>query len=67
MENINRTGTGDGNTYFNWRYLTVKRLIILGSVLLLVSMGIFSSGCTDGKDEAKVDCAEVFLHRNASG
>ena len=38
----------------------MKRLIILGSVLLLVSMGIFSSGCADGEDEAKVDCAEVF-------
>ena len=60
MENINRPGTGDGNTYFNWRYLAVKRLIILGSILLLVSMGIFSSGCIDRDGEAKVDCAEVF-------
>ncbi|MXZ13282.1 MAG: ABC transporter substrate-binding protein [Candidatus Dadabacteria bacterium] len=38
----------------------MKRLIILGSVLLLVSMGIFSSGCIGGDDEAKVDCEEVF-------
>ena len=39
----------------------MKRLSILGSVLLLVSMGIFSSGCLDNEeDEAEVDCAEVF-------
>jgi len=39
----------------------VKRLSILGSVLLLVSMGIFSSGCLDNEeDKAEVDCAEVF-------
>jgi ABC-type branched-subunit amino acid transport system substrate-binding protein len=39
----------------------VERLSILGSVLLLVFIGIFSSGCPDdGEDEAKVDCAEVF-------
>lgn len=38
----------------------MKRLIILGSVLLLVSVGIFSSGCIDRDDEAKVDCAEAF-------
>ena len=39
----------------------MKRLIILGSVLFLVSMGIFSSGCFhDEEDEAGVDCAEVF-------
>ena len=39
----------------------MKRLIILGSVLLLVSMGIFSSGCLDdGEDEAAADCAENF-------
>ena len=35
----------------------MKRLSILGSVLILVSMGIFSSGCLD---EAEVNCAEVF-------
>ena len=39
----------------------MKRLIILGSVLLLVSMGISSLGCFhDEEDEAEVDCAEVF-------
>ena len=39
----------------------MKRLIILGSVLFLVSMGIFSSGCFhDDEDEAEVDCTEVF-------
>ena len=39
----------------------MERLSILGSVLLLVFIGIFSSGCPDdGEDEAKVDCAEVF-------
>lgn len=39
----------------------MKRFIILGSVLFLVSMGIFSSGCFhDDEDEAEVDCAEVF-------
>ncbi len=39
----------------------MKKLIILGSVLLLVSMGIFSSGCFhDEEDEAEVDCAETF-------
>jgi len=41
--------------------MAVKRLIILGSVLLLVSMGIFSSGCLhDEEDEAGVDCAETL-------
>ena len=40
--------------------MVVKRLRILGSVLLLLFMGIFSSGCIDRGDEAKVDCAEVF-------
>lgn len=38
----------------------MKRLSILGSVLLLVFIGIFSSGCIDRDGEAKVDCAEVF-------
>lgn len=38
----------------------MKRLSILGSVLLLVFIGILSSGCLDDEDEAKVDCAEVF-------
>ena len=39
----------------------MKRLSVLGSVLLLVFIGVFSSGCLDdGKDEAKVDCAETF-------
>lgn len=39
----------------------MKRLIILGSVLLLVSMGISSLGCFhDEEDGAEVDCAEVF-------
>lgn len=38
----------------------MERLSILGSVLLLVFIGIFSSGCIDRNDEAKVDCAEVF-------
>ncbi len=39
----------------------MKRLIILGSVLLLASMGILFSGCFhDEEDEAKVDCAETF-------
>ena len=39
----------------------MKRLSVLGSVLLLVFVGIFSSGCLeDGEDEAKVDCAETF-------
>ena len=39
----------------------MKRLSVLGSVLLLLFMGIFSSGCLeDGEDEAKVDCAEIF-------
>ena len=32
----------------------------MGSVLLLLFMGIFSSGCIDREDEAKVDCAEIF-------
>ncbi|MXZ47666.1 MAG: ABC transporter substrate-binding protein [Candidatus Dadabacteria bacterium] len=39
----------------------MKRLIVLGSVLLFVSMGIFSLGCFhDEEDEAEVDCAETF-------
>ena len=38
----------------------MERLSILGSVLLLVFVGIFSSGCFHDDDEAKVDCAEVF-------
>ena len=38
----------------------MERLSILGSVLLLVFIGILSSGCLDDDDEAKVDCAEVF-------
>jgi branched-chain amino acid transport system substrate-binding protein len=39
----------------------MKRLSVLGSVLLLVFVGIFSSGCLeDEEDEAKVDCAETF-------
>ena len=39
----------------------MKRLSVLGSVLLLVFIGIFSSGCLDDEeDEAKVDCAEIF-------
>ncbi len=38
----------------------MERLSILGSVLLLVFIGILSSGCLDDEDEAKVDCAEVF-------
>ena len=39
----------------------MKRLSVLGSVLLLLFMGIFSSGCLeDGEDEAEVDCAETF-------
>jgi len=40
--------------------MVVKKLSILGSALLLVFMGIFSSGCLDDEDEAKVDCAEAF-------
>ena len=40
--------------------MVVERLSVLGSVLLLVFMGIFSSGCIDREDEAKVDCAEIF-------
>ena len=49
------------NSYFNWRYMVVKKLSILGSALLLVFMGISSSGCLDDEeDEAKVDCAETF-------
>ena len=35
----------------------MKRLSVLGSVLLLLFIGIFSSGCLD---EAEVNCAEVF-------
>ena len=39
----------------------MERLSVLGSVLLVVFIGIFSSGCLDdGEDEAEVDCAEVF-------
>ena len=38
----------------------MKKLSILGSVLLLLFMGILSSGCIDRDDEAKVDCAEAF-------
>ena len=38
----------------------MKRLSVLGSVLLLLFIGIFSSGCIDREDEAKVDCAEIF-------
>jgi len=39
----------------------MERLSILGSALLLIFVGIFSSGCLgNGEDEAKVDCAEVF-------
>jgi branched-chain amino acid transport system substrate-binding protein len=39
----------------------MKKLSILGSVLLLLFLGIFSSGCLeDEEDEAKVDCAETF-------
>lgn len=38
----------------------MKRLSILGSVLLLVFMGILSSGCFHDEDEAEVDCAETF-------
>ena len=39
----------------------MKKLSVLGSVLLLVFVGIFSSGCLeDEEDEAKVDCAETF-------
>ena len=37
----------------------MKRLSILGSVLLLVFMGILSSGCL-GDDEAEANCAEIF-------
>lgn len=40
--------------------MVVERLSISGSVLLLLFMGIFSSGCIDREDEAKVDCAEAF-------
>lgn len=41
--------------------MIVKKLIILCSVLLLVSMGIFSSGCFDDEgDGAEVDCSETF-------
>ncbi len=41
--------------------MVVERLSILGSVLLLVFMGIISSGCfDDDEDEAEVDCAETF-------
>ena len=41
--------------------MVVKRLSILGSVLLLVFMGISFSGCFhDDEDEAAVDCAETF-------
>jgi branched-chain amino acid transport system substrate-binding protein len=50
---------GDGNIYFNWRYMIVEKLSVLGSVLLLVLVGIFSSGCLDD-EEAGVDCAETF-------
>ena len=39
----------------------MKRLSVLGSLLLLLFIGIFSSGCLeDGDDEAKVNCAEIF-------
>ncbi|MCY3625579.1 MAG: ABC transporter substrate-binding protein [Candidatus Dadabacteria bacterium] len=39
----------------------MKKLSILGSALLLVFMGISSSGCFDDEeDEAGVDCAETF-------
>ena len=39
----------------------MKRLSVLGSVLLLVFVGILSSGCLeDEEDEAEVDCAETF-------
>ena len=37
----------------------MERLSVLGSVLLLVFVGMFSSGCL-GNDEAEVDCAEIF-------
>ena len=37
----------------------MKRLSVLGSVLLLLFMGILSSGCL-GDDEAEVNCAEIF-------
>ena len=37
----------------------MKRLSVLGSVLLLLFMGIFSSGCLED-DEAEVNCAETF-------
>ena len=37
----------------------MKRLSILGSVLLLVFIGILSSGCLED-DEAEVNCAEIF-------
>ena len=39
----------------------MKGLSVLGSVLLLLFMGMLSSGCFhDEEDEARVDCAEVF-------
>ena len=39
----------------------MKRLSVLGSVLLLLFIGILSSGCLeDGDDEAEVNCAEIF-------
>ena len=61
VENIDGSKFVDGNTHFNWRYMVVERLSVLGSVLLLVFMGISFSGCLDdGEDEAGVDCAEVF-------
>ena len=37
----------------------MKRLSVLGSVLLLLFLGIFSSGCLED-DEAEVNCAEIF-------
>ena len=37
----------------------MKRLSVLGSVLLLLFIGIFSSGCLED-DEAEVNCAETF-------
>ena len=39
----------------------MERLSVLGSGLLLLFTGIFSSGCLeDGEDETKVNCAEIF-------
>ena len=37
----------------------MKRLSVLGSVLLLLFIGILSSGCLED-DEAEVNCAETF-------